>query len=243
MCEWVAPANYPNALSDPRFDTGMMEDRRTGEFAVLHPRYPEKRFYPITLAETGQGVDTAYFNQVNFRKIQREVENNPESVQVFYLGDGESVRMGNCDGDFGVSATHGQRDVAFAYPIRYHRTLTPDRLRFLIGQQSVEDPDPESLEGLQQQIDQISTQKLAAMRQGDRPSIVRLSQDIQLLKRKIAKVQLGTTPSPEQLERFNRQTQEEFQQLQRTIEARETDEARREQLLHSLRDRWSSVLP
>ena len=138
LCEWVAPASHPDALSDPRFNTGKYYDAERQTYALLQPEIPETHFYPIVLSETTQGVGSAYFTQTNFDRIKAKVRDNPESVQVFYLGDGTSVRMGNCQGDFDEGATHGQRDIAFVYPIVYHRQITPDRIEFLTGNTSGE---------------------------------------------------------------------------------------------------------
>ena len=157
LCEWVAPPSHPEALTDPNFDTGMYHDTDTNTIAVLSPRYPERYFYPIPLSETTQGVDTAYFDRVDFARIRRTVDDNSGSIAVFYLGDGTSVRMGNCAGDFGESQTHGQRDVAFQYKIQYQRTITPERIQMLSQQPATRLGVPEEGDHLQNRTGRLTT--------------------------------------------------------------------------------------
>ena len=245
LCEWVAPPSHPDALTDPNFDTGMYYNTTNDTIAVLSPRFPERKFYPIPLSETTQGVDTAYFDQTDFSQIRRLVEANLGSVQVFYLGDGTSVRMGNCAGNFRASQTHGQRDVAFQYRIRYHREITPERLEFLsepTGEDGV--VGGEQLAELQERLTLLETRIRAAAMSRDRQLVRQLSRDKRYLKRHLEWLTMGVDQQDESRQRFCRQIRDETNNIHQQIDhlEQERDEATRAQLHQTVTDEWAQLL-
>jgi hypothetical protein len=250
LCEWVAPHNHPDALTDPNFDTGMYHNTTNHTIAVLSPRFPERKFYPIPLSETSQGVDTAYFDESDFNQIRREVEANSGSVHVFYLGDGTSVRMGNCGGDFGASQTHGQRDVAFQYRIRYHREITRDRIEFLTTQPEEQGVNETvELTELRERLTLTDAQIRAAAMSGDRRVLRRLQWEKRYLKRKIEWLEMGPDRdiTPDDRGRFCTQLQQEYDSIQQQIDNLEVGaqldtEEQREELRQTVRDEWDTLI-
>ena len=245
LCEWVAPRSHPDALTDPNFDTGMYQNTANDTISMLSPRLPERHFYPIPLSETTHGVDTAYFNETDFNQIRREVEANNGPVHVFYLGDGTSVRMGNCAGDFGESQTHGQRDVAFQYRIRYHREITPERIEFLISQPDEQGVDETvELTELQERLTLNATQIRAAAMSRDRQLLRQLDRDKRYLKRHIEWLAMDADQQDESRQRFCRQIRDEANNIHQQIDhlEQERDEATREQLHQTVTDEWAQLL-
>jgi len=250
LCEWVAPHSHPDALTDPNFDTGMYHNTTNNTIAVLRPRVPERKFYPIPLSETSQGVDTAYFDESDFNQIRREVEANSGSVHVFYLGGGTSVRMGNCGGDFGVSQTHGQRDVAFQYRIRYHREITRDRIEFLTTQPEEQGVNETvELTELRERLTLTDAQIRAAAMSNDRRVLRRFQWEKRYLKRKIEWLEMGPDSdiTPDVRARFCTQLQQEYDSIQQQIDNLEVGaqldtEEQREELRQTVRDEWDSLI-
>ena len=250
LCEWVAPESHPDALTDPNFDTGMYLNRETGSLAVLQPRVPQRLFYPITLSETNQGIDTAYFDQADITTIRNNVEQPNGSIHVFYMSDGTSVRMGNCEGDFGVSQTHGQRDVAFQYRIRYHREISPERVEFLSSQPTVQfgvaqEENPAQVDqaaellDLRQQQQQFNRQTMDS--RGDRGILRQINRNKRYVTRKIEWLTMEHDATPEKIERLHRQIHQDYVNIQQQIDDLEP-ESEREGLHQAVVEQWSSFL-
>ena len=250
ICEWVAPVSHPGALSDPRFDTGMYYDEGASQYIMLQPRVPARIFYPIILSETTQGVDTAYFTHADFTRIKTKVEQSDGSIQVFYLGDGTSVRMGNCGGNFGESQTHGQRDIAFQYRIKYHREISPDRIEALSNQPVVQLGVAQ--EGSRQQVDQVA--EIFDLRQqqqqfnqqtldarGDRVILRQINRNKRYVARKIEWLTMDPDATPETRERVRQQAQQDYVTAQEQIDSLEP-ESEREALHQAVEQQWSGFL-
>lgn len=161
-------------------------------------------YYPLEIGGASAEIGEAYFvrttgflSQADFDKINRYMGRGDNVVHVFYLGEGEMIRVGNCEGIFGMSSTHGQKYQSNGYPILHHRTLGPDLIAELAKAEKKESVDPvleQKRDGLNQKRTAHYLEKTAAGNSHDIPKMKDIQRSIDLVDQQLVWVNYLLNP-------------------------------------------------